>query len=168
MKFLEEIEETGYIPRYNVQDEVRNLCLTDGKPSSRILHTKIGLKTIALLKKIEVENNHSWYAELYNRSKKGMNDLALFYRGNKITYAEMFEKADLYAKSLVAMGVGKGDEIPCCLSNTPELVYLMLAANKLGAKLNLFGTNLDPDYLQSILNRCSHKAIFISDVNYDI
>ena len=168
MKFLEETERTGFYPRYNVEEDVRNLCLTYNKPSARILHTDIGLKTLALLKKIEHENNHSWYREILERSKKkGMNDVALFYRGNKITYQEMFDKADKYAQSMASLGVKSGDEIPCCLSNTPELVYIMLAANKMGVKLNLFGTNLEPSYLESILSRCSHKLIFISDVNYD-
>lgn len=168
MKYREIVEQTGFYPRYNVEDDIRDLSLTYDKPSSRILHSMIGIKTIALLKKIEKDNNHSWYQEILERAnKKGINDVALFYRGNKITYKEMFEKADAYARSFATLGIQKGDEIPCCLSNTPELVYIMLAANKMGVKLNLFGTNLDSDYLSSILDKCSHQAIFISDVNYE-
>lgn len=167
MKFLEEVKKSGYIPSYDICEDIDNLLMTYDKPSARGLRTKIGRKTLALLRKINKENNHSWYKEIRDRAeKKGMNDIALFYRGNKITYREMFDKADQYAKSLIEIGVKAGDEIPCCLSNTPELVYLMLAASRLGVCLNLFGTNLDKDYLSSILNSASKKAIFVSDVNY--
>ena len=163
MRFLEEVEKTGRIPRYNLEEDIENLCLTYDKPSARVLHTKIGLKTISLLKKICKENNHSWYREIKNRSLSHPDKTALFYRGNKISYREMFEKADVYSKSLLAAGVEKGDEIAACISNTPELVYLMLGANQIGAKLNLLGTNLDQDYMHSILGKCSRKIAFISD-----
>ncbi len=166
MKFLEEIEKTGRIPRYRLEDDIDNLCLTYNKPSARVLHTKIGLKTIALLKRINKENNHSWYEEIRQRSMKHLDKTALFYRGNKISYKEMFEKADVYARALLASGIKKGDEIPACISNTPELVYLMLGANKIGAKLNLFGTNLDHDYMHSIVDGCCKKIAFVSDNTY--
>ena len=80
---------------------------------------------------IEKNHNHSWYQELRNRASKSPNALALFYRGTKINFREMFEKADALAKSLSKVGIKAGDEIPICLSNTPELVYLMLAVNKI-------------------------------------
>lgn len=166
MKFLEELDRTGRIPRYRLEEDIESLCLTYNKPSARVLHTKIGLKTLALLKRINIENNHSWYEEIRLRSSKHMNKTAIFYRGNKITYKEMLEKADVYAKALLAAGVEKGDEIPACISNTPELVYLMLGANRIGAKLNLFGTNLDPDFMHEIVNGCCKKIAFVSDDNY--
>ena len=166
VKFIEELEKTGRIPRYRLEDDIENLCLTYNKPSARVLKTKVGLKTISLLKKINIENNHSWYEEIRQRSLKHMNKTALFYRANKISYKEMLDKAEIYAKSLLTAGVAKGDEIPCCLANTPELVYIMLAANRIGAKLNLFGTNLDPDYMRKIINSCDKKIMFVSDDNY--
>lgn len=167
MKFLEEVDRTGRIPRYRLEDDIDNLCLTYNKPSARVLHTKIGLKAIALLRKINIENNHSWYKEVNNRALKHLDKVALFYRGNKISYREMFEKADMYSKSLLAMGVEKGDEIATCVSNTPELVYLMLGANRIGVKLNLMGSNLDHDYMTNILKKCSKKVAFISDQNFE-
>ena len=151
MKFIEEIERTGKIPTYHVEDDIGNLVYDLTKPSSRIIQTEIGLKTIALLKKIEKNNNHSWYQELKIRSESNPKHPALFYRGNKISYEEMFAKADALAKSLYKYGIRKGDEIPCCLSNTPELVYIMLAANKIGAKLNLMGSHLNAEYMEQIL-----------------
>ena len=59
MKFIEEIQKTGYLPTYHVENEYDELLKTPNKPSSRILKTKIGLKTIAFLKRIEKNNNNS-------------------------------------------------------------------------------------------------------------
>lgn len=158
--------EEKFIETYRLEDHLDDLAINMNKPSSRILQTEIGLKSIALLKKIYRDNNHSWYKEVYDRAKDDMDKVALFYRGNKITYREMFEKADATARSLVKLGIKKGDEIPCCLANTPELVYVMLAANKIGAKLNLFGTNLDNDYLMSIVEGTSKKLLISTDNIY--
>ena len=155
-----------YITTYDVTEELENLAINKNKPSSRILQTDLGLKSIALLKKIKTNHNHSWYKEVYDRSKDDMGKVALFYRGNKITYKEMFEKADAVAKSFLEMGLKKGDEIPCCLANTPELVYIMLAANKIGIKLNLFGSNIDHEYLETILKDTSKKLFISTDNEY--
>ena len=79
----------------------------------------------------------------------------------------MFTKADEVAQSLVEAGIKKGDEIPVCLSNTPELVYIMLAANKIGAKLNLFSSHLDKEYISEILDNCSLKLFIGTDDTYE-
>lgn len=168
MKFLEEIEKTGKIPPFRAEELLPEFVKYDkSKPSSRIIHTRKGKKALAVLQNIEQKHNHSWYAEIKERAKKNPNALAIFYRGNKITFREMFNQADRVAQSMAEMGLQKGDEIPCCISNSPELIYIMLAANKLGLKLNLFGTHLDKDYLKSILHQTSDKLVIITDENYN-
>ena len=166
MKMIEHVMETGEIPEYIVENEIENLSINPTKPSARILQTKIGIKTIALLKKLRKTNNHSWYQEILERSKNGMEDTALFYRANKITYRQMFEKVDALAMSLAKHGFKKGDRIACCMANTPELVYLMLAANKLGITLMLLGTNLDKEYMRELLKTTNKNAFFCTDDNY--
>ncbi len=166
MILSESINRNGKIPTYYVEDDLKNLLVDLNKPSARICQTQIGLKTLSLLRKIEKNNNHSWYSELYERSSKDLGHVALFYRGNKITYGEMFEKADAYAKSLAKFGIKKGDEVPCCLANTPELVYFMLAINKIGAKLNLVSENFNSHYLQNILSDTNSKMFIATDNNY--
>ena len=48
---------------------------------------------------IDVEINHdtSWTRDLYNKNKNKLDRVALFYRGKKITYREMFSSAEKYA-----------------------------------------------------------------------
>lgn len=168
MKTIEYTKKTGEIYPFNIENEIEDLLkLDDSKPSKRIIKTKKGKKAITALVDIEKNHNHSWYQELRNRASKSPNALALFYRGTKINFREMFEKADALAKSLSKVGIKAGDEIPICLSNTPELVYLMLAVNKIGAKLNSFGAQFDKNYLKQILEYCSHKIFIGSDDVYN-
>ena len=168
MRFIEEIEKTGFIPAYNVQEDIELLhSLPDTKPSKRIIKTKKGIESIALLKHIENQKNHSWYCEVYDRNKDNLDSYAIFYRGNRITYREVFEKVDELSKAMIGAGIKVGDEIPCCLSNTPELIYIMLAASKIGARLNLFGSNYDKQYIDTILSGTSKKLLFVTDNNYE-
>lgn len=161
------IDEQGRIPTYRVEKEYELLNkLSDSKPSKRIVKTKKGLKGIKAL--IDLQKNHdvSWYRYLKERSEKHPNRVALFYRGNEISFKEMFERADNIAKSLVEMGVKPGDEIPICMTNTPELVYILIAINKIGAKANVFGEQFNPEYLEEILSGCTNKVIFSDDSRY--
>ena len=168
MKFKEYVMQTGKFPTYhlfNLLPEEKELNLD--KPSSRVFTSSSGKKAIAALEDIELNRNHSWYKELKNRVNGNENKTALFYRGTKISFEELFQKADEVAAAMVNVGVKKGDEIPVCLANTPELVYVMLAANRIGAKLNLFGSHYDKNYLSNILDNCSKKVFFASDDVYE-
>ena len=167
MNTKEYTEETGFFKKYDLEKELETLVkLEDSKPSKRIIKTRKGRRALAILKDIEINNNHSWYRELKKRSRKSLDSLAIFYRGNKISYREMFEKADSVACSLKQYGISKGDEIPVCISNIPELIYLLLGANKIGAKVNLFGSNMNKEYIKQILDGCTDKLLIASDDLY--
>ncbi len=73
----------------------------------------------------------------------------------------------LYAEALYAKGIRANMEIPVCMNNTPEFVYLIGAASILGVKLNIFGEEFDKDYITEIINSCNSNVIFISDDKYE-
>ena len=105
---------------------------------------------------------------IYLRNKDNLDKTALLYRGNKITYGDMFDKVYAYAKSLKTMGYGAGSEVPVCATNIPEFVYLFLATNLIGAKLNSMGEWFDKDYTKFILEHSKSNTVFISDDVYDM
>ncbi len=119
-----------------------------------------------VLDDLEKNHNHSWYQELYVRNIDNLDDVALKYRGSEVTYKEMFSKMREYAMSLKNMGIEKGMEIPVCMSNTPELVYLLGAASIVGAKVNIFANSFDPDYIKEIIADCDTKVMFVEDGKY--
>lgn len=119
-----------------------------------------------VLADLQLNHNHTWYEELYNRNSKSLSDTALFYRGNSITYGAMFEAMRTYAKALRASGIQEGDEIPICMTNIPELVYLLGAISIVGAKANIFGADFDKDYITEIIDGCSSDLLVLLDNSY--
>ena len=63
----------------------------------------------------------------------GLDVPAIHYYGTEITWAELFDLSNRIAKSLRAMGIGRGDKIPVLLQAVPEFIPLLLAAEKVGA-----------------------------------
>ena len=124
-------------------------------------------KTDNILQELEKNNNHSWYHELYNRNKDNLDDIALIYRGNEITYGEMFDKIKEYAKSMKKMGLNANSEIPVCMSNCPEIIYILGAASMIGASVNIFGSTFPEDYVLEIINGCNSNVAFIEDRAYE-
>lgn len=117
---------------------------------------------------IDLNRNHSLAIEIYNRNKDNLNNIALKYRGIKITYKDMFEKSFIYAKALRRLGFKKGSEIPMCITNIPEFIYLFLATSFIGAQANIVGSWFDKEYLTTILNNTNSKVMFIDDISYDL
>lgn len=119
-----------------------------------------------ILKDIEENHNWSWIREIYERNRNNLNTVAIFYRGKKITYREFFNNSIKYAKSMKELGLKKGSEIPMCLANCPETVYLLAATNMIGAKANIFGSGFDKGYLREIIDGCDSKVLFATDDMY--
>ena len=123
-------------------------------------------KARAIIEEFERDHNHSWYEELYQRNAGNLKDTALFYRGNSISYDVLFKRMRQLARALQSLGIKKGMEIPVCLSNTPELVYVMGAASMLGVKINVFSATFPLDYITEIINGCDSCVGFFEDNHY--
>ena len=65
----------------------------------------------------------------------GEDVVAIHYYGNEITWKTVYEETDRVARALRATGFGEGDEIPVFLRTVPEFIYLLLAAEKIGASI---------------------------------
>lgn len=153
MKFSD-AKMSGNIPCFHLEEELA------------YSHNKQWKRAIVVLTDLEKKHNHSWYKEVSLRAIKYLDQCALFYRGTKISYLEMLNEADKLAVALKSLGITSGDEVPVCFTNIPELVYIMLALNKLGAKINSFDSGFHPDYISEILSGCSKKICFVTDHEY--
>ena len=127
-----------------------------------------GKNTQELLKEIEVNHNNSLFEEIFKRRNNELQRIALIYRGNKISYLTLKDKVIKYAKALKAYGIQKGDEIPICMANTPEFIYLLGGISLIGAKANIFGEGFDKDYITEIINGCNSDILFVTDDKYDV
>lgn len=159
-------ETTQRIRTYHPEQHEAFFAADKTLPSYRIYTTKYWNTAKTALQRIESEDYTSWYQVLRKRWAGHLDDEALYYRGNQIPGKVMFAKADQTARALKAAGAVQGDEIGCCITNTPELIYLMLGANRIGVKLNFFGAAYNPDYQKQILAGCSDKIFFATDDLY--
>lgn len=117
----------------------------------------------------DLKRNHnwSWADEIDDRNKDNLDNSIIFYRGNQISYRKFMEISDAMAKSLIASGFKKGSEIPVCMSNCPEFVMLLRAISKIGAKVNVFASEFDYDYITQIINDSKAPMLFITDNFYE-
>lgn len=154
----------------DIAQEKLKLLTKKGRIIKKNFHDKKHAKTRTfieeVLEEVEQNRNHTWFEEIYSRNQDNLDAPALFYRGTEISYREMFEKMKEYAKSLKAMDVGKGTEIPICMSNTPELVFLLGAISMVGAKANIFNDEFDKDYITEIIDGCNAQFMFVEDRKY--
>ena len=106
------------------------------------------------------------YQELYDNNKDYMNQIALIYFGEKITFKKLFENIDKTAKALSANGVKKGDFVTICAALTPEIVYMFYALAKMGAVSNFMSPFFDKEQMQDRISDCNSKLIVVMDKFY--
>jgi len=113
----------------------------------------------------EVDIEKITMAEVLSRTAKKYPDKTAFiYMGKKISYREFERLVNLFARSLVGLGVKKGDKVGFVLPNLPQLVIAIHAAYKLGAVTvmnNPLYTELE---LQNQLNDSDCKLVIILDL----
>lgn len=106
------------------------------------------------------------YDYLYSNNTKNLNKIALNYFDHKITYREMFEKIDDYAKAFQANGVKEGSMVTLCLPNVPEVVYMFYALNKLGAVANMVHPLKSGNEIKDCINAVDSKLLVMVDNSY--
>jgi len=70
---------------------------------------------------------------LTRSAEKFPNHTALNYMGKKITYRELNELVNRFARALIDMGVKPADKIAVCLPNIPQVIISNLAILRIGA-----------------------------------
>jgi len=88
--------------------------------------------------------------------------IAVIHGGERITYAQFFERARRLAAALAARGVARGDVVAVMLPNVPAMLDAHYGVPMLGAVLNTINTRLDADTVAYILEH-SEAKVFITD-----
>lgn len=100
------------------------------------------------------------------------NHDALIYvnRDLRLTYKQFKKEVDTLAKSLMALGIQRGDHIAIWAYNIPEWVLLQFASAKIGAVLVTVNTYYRAKELEYLLKQSDCTTLFLvdgfKDVNY--
>lgn len=104
------------------------------------------------------------YEYLWENNKDHLDDIALHYFDQKITYAELFMNIEKAARAYSAAGVRQGDIVTMCSVSTPETIYTFYALSRLGAISNLIDLRADIQELK----RCIVEAESTIVVSLDL
>ncbi len=67
-----------------------------------------------------------------NAAERGDSPFIEFY-DEVVTYRDLDERSDAFARYLLSKGIGKGDIVAFMMANSPSLFYVLLGAQKIGA-----------------------------------
>lgn len=98
--------------------------------------------------------------------------IALHYEGlegrqQSYTFAELDAKSAQMANLLQSLGVQKGDRVACMLSRTPELLFTVLGAWRLGAVYQPLFTAFGYEALEYRLGQAQTKVVLTDPANRD-
>lgn len=80
-----------------------------------------------------------------------------------ISNKKFVKMIDKTAKALLSYGVKKGDIVTICQTNTPEIIYMDYALNKIGAIPNYIYPNVTAEEMRYYLDELNSKYMFILD-----
>ena len=81
----------------------------------------------------------------------------------EFTFSEMAEQVDKVANALKSCGVGKGDTVACYMPMVAEVVFAMLATQKIGAVFIPVFSGYAPPALRERLEDADVKVLFTAD-----
>jgi fatty-acyl-CoA synthase len=84
---------------------------------------------------------------------------AVVFRGERLTYAALRDRADTLARALLALGVRKDDRVAVLLPNRPEWLIAAIAAAKVGAVTVAISTFSTPREVAWTLEHAQPRAI---------
>lgn len=110
--------------------------------------------------------NMSIYDYVCLNNLNNMDSVALRYFGKTITFREMFDQIDEYAKALKASGINEGDVVTICMPNTPEGVIAFFATNKIGAVASMLHPLLKSNDILDTLEKTESRYMVMADTSY--
>ena len=108
---------------------------------------------------------NNFYELITFQAKKRKKKVALFVDDEKITYGDILVEVDKLAAFLADKGVKKGDKVALFLRNSPEFIYTIFAASKLGAIVVPINTFLKEDELTYILEDSGSSVLMASAIH---
>lgn len=104
------------------------------------------------------------YEYIFNANQNNLDKIALNYYGTDITYGELFNNISKIAGALENLGIKQGDIVTVCMINSPEVIYLIFALNKIGAVANMiYGVSTEEEIIK-YLEDSKSDIVFTLDI----
>jgi long-chain acyl-CoA synthetase len=100
---------------------------------------------------------------LYQSASDRPDDVALVYRDQRVTHAELVDRVERLAAGLVAEGIGPGDAVALLLPNDPTFVASYYAISALGGIVVPVNPAFKQDELEFYFRQCAIRAVISDD-----
>lgn len=124
------------------------------------------LKYYPKLTEMHHTKSMSAYNWILERNEGHESDIALVYYGRKITYGELFDNIEQTKKDLCRIGIERGSVVTVISVETPELLYLIYAANALGAIINMVDPRYEEEKMISCISEVHSEMVIVLDALY--
>jgi len=88
-------------------------------------------------------------------------------RNLRFTWKQFNERVDCLAKSMISIGVGKGDNVGIWAQNVPDWLTILYACAKLGAVAVTVNTNYKQHELEYLVENSDMHTLFITNGTFD-
>ena len=109
----------------------------------------------------------SIYDFFEKKSYEHINNIAINYFGEKLTFKQLLDQIDLCAKALKCYGVRENDVVSIMLPNTPEAVVAFYAVSKIGAIANMIHPLSSEVELKNTLISTKSVLLIAINISYD-
>lgn len=104
---------------------------------------------------------------LFRNNKDHLDDIAINYFDNEITFGELFDNIRKTASAYLALGAKAGDIVTICSITTPEIVYSFYAINLIGATPNMIDPRTGIDGIHQYIKEAKSKYVCVLNEAYN-
>lgn len=106
------------------------------------------------------------YEYLWESNKDHLDNYALNYFGNRITFRELFLQINRVAAAFSAIGIHRGDIVVVTSVTTPETIYAFYALNRIGAISNMVDPRTSPEGIHEYICEVDAEVVLTLDIAY--
>ena len=96
---------------------------------------------------------------LEETARRKPSNIAILYKDQIVTYKDLAEGANRYARWAIAQGVRKGDTVALLMANRPDYLMAWLGIVKLGGVVALLNPNLHGEVLAHCIERTNARLV---------
>lgn len=104
------------------------------------------------------------YDLIFDGNKDFLEDTAISFFGNRISYGVLFQRVDECVRALLKIGIKRGDCINLLTAGVPEAIFLVLACSRIGALANFVNPLFGKEQMRDRINDTEAEWIFVLDV----
>jgi long-chain acyl-CoA synthetase len=108
----------------------------------------------------------SIYNYLEQNAKKNLDETAVEFEGKKTSYRKLLRQIEETAKALVNMGIKKSDVVSIISINTPEVLVMIYAANRIGAVVNMIHPLSSTAEMTNFIETTNSSAVLVLEQLY--